>query len=92
MDFIWETAEEIDLALARRFRTVRKRRGISQEELSRETGISVRSIRRFEASGNTSLRSLTKLAMALGCTEEIRELFSQVPYQSIEEVIRESNS
>lgn len=85
----WETAEEINMALAERLRKVRKRRRISQEELSKKSGVSYGSIKRFEASGMISLLSLTKLAMALDCADEIRDLFTDVQYLSIEEVINE---
>lgn len=86
-EYIWETAEEMNLALAKRIKNIRKRRGISQEKLSDMSGVSFGSIKRFENSGNISLISLTKIAIAIGCTEEIRGLFTDVPYQSIEEVI-----
>lgn len=90
MLFQWETAEEINKELALRVRNVRKRRKISQEELSRISGVSHGSIKRFENTGMISLLSLTKIAMALGCVDEIRILFSNVPYNSIEEVINEN--
>lgn len=85
----WETAEEIDMALAERLRKVRKRRRISQEELSQKSGVSYGSVKRFETSGMISLLSLTKLAIALDCVDEIRSLFAEVPYLSIEEVLNE---
>lgn len=87
--FVWQTAEEINLELARRVRSIRKRKSISQEELSVQSGVSYGSIKRFETTGMISLVSLTKLAMALGCVEQICSLFTDVPYMSIEEVIRE---
>lgn len=86
----WETAEELDMALAKRMRNIRKRRKISQEKLSKLSGVSFGSIKRFESTGQISLLSLTKLAMALGLADELRALFSQVPYMSIEEVLNES--
>lgn len=89
--FQWETAEEIDKKLAERVRMLRKRRKISQEELSRKSGVSYGSIKRFESSGMISLLSLTKIATALGCTDEIRGLFSEIPYNSIEEILNERN-
>lgn len=90
MEYVWETAEEINRDLAKRLRNIRRRRAISQEKLSRMSGVSLGSLKRFEASGQISLLSLTKLAMALGLADEVRELFSQVPYKDIEEVIREN--
>ena len=89
MDFVWETPEEIDLALAKRLAGIRKRRGLSQEQLSEKSNVSFGSIKRFETSGQISLISLTRLAVALDCVDELKNLFTQVKYNSIEEVIRE---
>ena len=86
---VWETAEELDMKLAQRVRNIRRRRKISQEELSRMSGVSYGSVKRFEATGKSSLLSLTKLAMALDLADELRELFTQVPYRNIQEVIDE---
>ena len=87
--FIWETAEELDQKLALRVRNIRKRRSISQEKLASISGVSYGSIKRFEATGQISLISLTKIAMALDMADELRNLFTQVPYKDIREVINE---
>ena len=89
MAFIWETPEEINMALAQRLSRIRKRRNISQQQLSERSKVSFGSIKRFETSGQISLISLTKLCVALGCVDEIRNLFTNVECTSIEEVIRE---
>ena len=89
MSFVWETPEEINLALAKRLSRIRKRRNLSQVQLSEKSNVSYGSIKRFETSGQISLLSLTRLCVALDCVEEIRNLFTQVEYGSIEEVIRE---
>ena len=89
MGFVWETPEEINLALARRLTVIRKRRNLSQQQLSKKSNVSFGSIKRFETSGQISLISLTKLAVALDCVDEIKNLFTNVTYNSIEEVIRE---
>ena len=89
MAFVWETPEEINQKLAQRLKQLRKRRGISQLQLSEKSNVSYGSIKRFETSGQISLISLTKLCAALDCADEIRNLFSNVEYASIEEVIRE---
>ena len=89
MSFIWETPEEINLALAKRLSRIRKRRNLSQVQLSEKSNVSYGSIKRFETSGQISLLSLTRLCVALDCVEEIRNLFTQVEYGSIEEVLRE---
>lgn len=89
MAFIWETPEEINMALAQRLSRIRKRRNITQKQLSEKSNVSFGSIKRFETSGQISLISLTKLCVALDCADEIRNLFTNVEYASIEEVIRE---
>ncbi len=89
-NFIWETAEELDQKLAQRVRNIRKRRAISQEKLASMSGVSYGSIKRFETSGQISLISLTKIAMALDIADDIRNLFTTVPYRDIQEVINET--
>ena len=89
-EYIWETAEDIDKALADRVRRIRRRRNISQERLAAISGVSHGSVKRFETTGQISLLSLTKIAMALGCIDEIKGMFSQVPYLNIEEVLSET--
>lgn len=87
---IWETAEELDKNLALRVRKIRKRRKISQQKLADLSGVSYGPIKRFETSGQISLLALTKIAMALDMADELRNIFSQVPYRNIQEVINES--
>lgn len=88
--FIWETAEELDLKLAQRVRNIRKRRSISQEKMASMSGVSYGSVKRFESTGQISLLSLTKIAMALDIADELRNIFLQVPYRDIKEVINET--
>ena len=68
----------------------RKRRSISQEKLASMSGVSYGSVKRFESTGQISLLSLTKIAMALDIADELRNIFSQVPYRDIKEVINET--
>lgn len=90
MKFIWETPEEIDFALAQRLVRIRKRRDLSQQVLAEKSNVSYGSIKRFETTGQISLISLTKLCIALDCVDEIKNLFTNVAYDSIEEVLREN--
>lgn len=87
--FVWETAEELNQKLAQRIRNIRRRRSISQEKLAEMSGVSYGSIKRFETSGQISLISLTKIAIALDLADELRILFTQAPYKDIQEVINE---
>lgn len=87
---VWETTAEIDKKIADRLRLIRKRRSISQQKLAQMSNVSYGSIKRFEATGQISLLSLTKIAAALSVTDDLRNLFTQVPYRNIEEVINET--
>lgn len=89
MGFVWETPEEINQALAKRLVRIRKRQRLSQQQLSEKSNVSFGSIKRFETSGQISLLSLTKLCVALDCVNEIKNLFTDIAYNSIEEVFRE---
>ena len=82
---IWETAEELDKNLALRVRNIRRRRSISQEQLAAMSGVSYGSVKRFETTGQISVLSLTKIAMALDIVDELRTIFTDVPYKSIQE-------
>ena len=88
--FIWETPEELDQKLAQRVRKIRMRRSITQEKLASISGVSYGSIKRFETTGQISLLSLTKIAIALDLADELRNIFTQVPYKDIQEVINET--
>lgn len=87
---VWETAEELNQKLAERVRNIRRRRSISQQKLANISGVSYGSIKRFEQTGQISLLSLTRIAMALDIAGELRNLFTEVPYQDIQEVINEN--
>ena len=91
-NLMWETIEEMNLGIAKRMRLIRKRKKISQEMLATKSAVSLGSIKRFESTGEISLKSLTKIAVALNCEGDLKNLFTKVPYESIEEVINESKS
>ena len=88
--FIWETPEELDQKLAQRVRKIRKRRSITQEKLASISGVSYGSIKRFETTGQISLLSLTKIAIALDLADQLRNTFTQVLYKDTQEVINET--
>ena len=83
------TWKEIDTDIAKRMIRLRERKKLSQRELAAKSGVSLGSLKRFEQSGEISLQSFTKLAIALGVEDELDNLFTEVPFESIEEVIHE---
>lgn len=82
-----KTWNEINSGIAERIVQLRKRKKITQKEIARRSGVSLGSVKRFEQSGEISLQSLTKIAIALGVDGELDTLFSEVPFASIEEVM-----
>lgn len=91
-NFNKRTPKEINQLIAARIRNIRKRKKLSQEKLSEKSGVSLGSVKRFEGSGEISLISLTKLAIALNCENELEGLFENIPFESIQEVIDEQNN
>lgn len=82
-----KTWEEINMEMASRMVQLRKRKKISQKVLAAKSGVSLGSLKRFEQQGEISLQSFTKLAIALEVEGELENLFTEVPFDSIEEVI-----
>ena len=87
--YMWKTNDEIMYDLASRVKNIRKRRSITQQQLSYMSGVSYGSIKRFETSGEISLYSLIRITRALDIIDEIDNLFTQVEYKSIEEILNE---
>ncbi len=84
------TYYEKQLEITKRFIAVRKSKKVSQQRLSIISGVSYASIRRFEKTGEISLSSLVKLALALQLYDDLDNLFkSNQKYTSIEEIIND---
>ena len=84
-----KTWTEINNDIAQNIVRLRKRKKITQKQLAARSGVSLGSLKRFEQSGEISLQSLTKIAIALDVENELEDLFDNVPFASIEEVINE---
>ncbi|WP_308792295.1 helix-turn-helix domain-containing protein [Agathobacter sp.] len=84
-----KTWTEINNDIAQKIVRLRKRKKITQKQLTARSGVSLGSLKRFEQSGEISLQSLTKIAIALDVENELEDLFNNVPFASIEEVINE---
>ena len=84
-----KTWTEINNNIAQKIVRLRKRKKITQKQLAARSGVSLGSLKRFEQSGEISLQSLTKIAIALDVENELEDLFNSVPFASIEEVINE---
>lgn len=74
--------------IAERVKQRRLEKGWTQKMLAAKAGVSLPSYRRFESSGEISLRSLVMLAFALDMTDEFETLFNSKTYQSIDDIIQ----
>ena len=86
-----ETPTSTTEVIARNAREKRLALNMTQLELSRRSGVSFGSLRRFELTGQISLESLLKIALVLDCLGQFVELFkleaSEV--KSIDELLKE---
>lgn len=86
-----KTWKEINIEIAANVKMLRKRKKISQTMLATKSGVSLGSIKRFEQTGEISLQSLTKIAIALEVEDEMEKIFKEVPFGSIQEIINGQN-
>jgi len=84
--------DEIAMDIAKKEKAMRKKKKITQMELSTRSGVSLASLKRFEQTGEISLVSLLKIAVVLEDVESFDALFTRKEYSSIQEVIDERNT
>jgi transcriptional regulator with XRE-family HTH domain len=82
------TPPEMAADAAKRFRHLRKAKGITIKSLSESSGVPYSTIRRFESTGEVSFVALIKMASVMGEDRQIEALFEESVPASIEEVIR----
>ena len=86
-----KTPDTYMLQIAQREKVIRKKEKLSRAELSEKSNVSYGSLKRFEETGNISLASLIKIAIALDCIDEFENLFRTKKPESIEAIINGTN-
>lgn len=81
-----ETDQSIMDGLVIRFVKRRKESELTQKELSRRSGVSYGSIRRFESTGDISLRSLLRMSSTIGCLKDFDHLFEHEIIKNIKDM------
>jgi len=74
-----KSLDERKMELASRFKAYRKRSGLTQLQLSDRSGVPYGTVKRFERTGSISLDSLWLLTEALGCDDQLDNLFGELP-------------
>jgi transcriptional regulator with XRE-family HTH domain len=70
--------------IAGNHRTLRRSMKLSQSELAERSGVSLGSIKRFEASGKIALESLLKLALVFNRLGDFEEIFAHKEIPDVE--------
>ena len=77
--------------IASRVKARRLELNLTQEGMSAKAGVKFATYRRFEQTGEISLRGLLQIGFALNALAEFDTLFAQKQYQSLDDVLNESN-
>ena len=78
--------DDIAREIADAFRKRRIEKNLTREQVAEQSGVAVSNIVRFEQKGLISLKNLIGIAMTLGYTSEIKSLFAQPKYATMEEL------
>jgi len=86
------STSELMKVVAGNVRAMRLRRNISQKDFASKVGIALPTYRRFETTGEISLRKLVGIAKFFDVARDFKNLFTKREYSSIEEVIKEKTN
>lgn len=78
--------------IAQKVRQNRLELNLTQNALATRAGVSFGSLRRFENTGEISLKSLILIAIALDATSEFDALFTKQKYQRIDQLVNVKQS
>ena len=85
-NYTLDNADDIAKLMADDFRKRRIEKNLTREQVAEQSGVAVSNIVRFEQKGLISLKNLIGIAMTLGYTSEIKNLFAQPKYATMEEL------
>jgi len=91
MNKLFLTPFETSQLLAKSVREKRLSLNLSQQSLSKSSGVSYSVIKKFELTGKISLESLLKIASALGSLNDFTKIFSQnnvLEKNTLDEIIK----
>ena len=81
-----QTPIETATILADRFKKLRLQTGYKRSTLAKRSGVTESSLKRFESSGQISLKNLLRLAQSIGRLEEFSHLFVPAEATSLSEL------
>lgn len=82
------SSDHISKAIAERVKERRLELNLTQRAFAKKTGVGYDAFRKFENTGEITLKNLILCAIALDQTDKFNELFTQKSYQSIDELLQ----
>ncbi len=82
---------DVAAQIASRVKARRLELNLTQEGLATRAGVKFATYRRFEQTGEISLRSLLQIGFALNALSDFDTLFAQKQYQSLDDVLSEQS-
>ncbi len=82
-----KSPNEICCSVAERVKMRRLELNLTQNGLSARADVNLATYRKFERTGEISLRNLVKIALSLNAIDDFQLLFGQKQYQSINDVL-----
>ncbi len=79
-------ADDVAYKMAEDFRNRRVERGLTRKAVADKSGVALANITRFEQKGLISLRNLILLAVSMDYVCELRDIFANPKYQTMEEL------
>lgn len=83
------SSNELAGQIAARVKARRLELNLTQEGLAARAGLKFATYRRFEHTGEISLKGLLRIGFALNALSEFDALFAQKQYQSLDDVLNE---
>lgn len=85
-NFTLDNADDIAKALSDDFRKRRIEKGLTREQVAEKSGVALSNIIRFEQKSLISLKNLICIAMAMEYTSEVKNIFAEPKYSTMEEL------
>ena len=85
-NYTLDTVDDIAKGIAEDFRKRRIEKNLTREQVAEKSGIALANIVRFEQKGLISLKNLIGIAMAMEYTSEVKNIFSEPKYSTMEEL------
>ena len=85
-NYTLDNADDIAKALADDFRKRRIEKNLTREQVAEKSDVALSNLVRFEQKGLISLKNLIGLAMAMDYTSEVKNIFAEPKYSTMEEL------